>query len=165
MGEAKPGVGVSLTNRTSSSLVWRLSEHDIEAGSVAGLPGRPGGKLSGHQGSLVIGYPAIQEIRFVARLTLDIDLRDQDLSTLEEDCRMNVRGSPRIGHRVNRAKTVSALSVGKGMSVALKIWIGSGFPPVPRVVVAASGVTLPNLDPCPSDRISTGIQQPAIEIG
>src|SRR3954470_9982369 len=70
-----------------------------------------------------------------------------------------MRGSTRIGHRLNREKLIGAARIGRCGTVTLEIFVARLIgPTVPDIMVAAVRVALPNLDPCSRNGASVWIE-------
>src|SRR5580704_1508636 len=146
----------------------RVAEHDIELAGER-IPCDLGGWAQRHDQPCPGGGIAHTEqyrIALVARLALDIHLRDEAPLSGRSHRKMNMRRAAGIGHRPDRHKAVAAPLIGDGPAEALEIVVARPVAAaVPDIVIAAVAVALPDLDPRPRERPPVAVENMPGDLG
>jgi hypothetical protein len=75
-----------------------------------------------------------------------VHLRHQQFPAAAAEAEMHVRRAPRVGHRLDGGETVGAVGIGGGAAIAPEIGVQRLRAVVMRMMVAAMGIGLPDLD-------------------
>src|SRR5262249_30669753 len=112
-----------------------------------------------------IAHPHQHAVALVLRLAGDVHLGHQAREAEAGNSEMDVRRAPGIRQRPDRHKPIATGPVGRCLPVALKIFIRRRAGTlVTDIVVAAVGITLPDLYPGAGDRLPSGIETPTAEM-
>lgn len=122
------------------------------------------GETCHNQMATLCRYTHVQEISLVAGLVLDIQLRYKWRFVLRKHGDMDMRGSARVGYGAYRTKSVTALRIRDGMSVALEVFIDGLFTALVRMSVASVRITLPYLDSETIEGTAVDIENLAAEV-
>src|SRR5437868_6200204 len=95
------------------------------------------------------------------RVAFDVQLRGEQLAVCELHLEMNMRRAPGVRRRPDRVEAPGAGLVGDNAAEALEGRIGAAS--VPRVVVVARSVALPDLDLGAGERLALQVRHRAFD--
>jgi hypothetical protein len=140
------------------------AEHDIEAGEQLAPARRllEGDDQGGPRQWIV--HASQQAVAGVFRGAGDVHLGYQRRLAVRGDGEMDMRCAAGIGHRLDGAKTIAAVTAGGEPPIALKVGVQRALAAIARMVVAAKRVALPDFDAGSGQRLAAFIENAAVQI-
>src|SRR5688572_30186098 len=131
----------------------RSGDHDIHRGRERARL-QAVGRLQAHVDPFaparIAHRVAVDEVALVERIAGEMELRREPPAVGGRDLEMDVRRATRIGDGLQRAKAVQALAVRHDLAVALERRIAALASRLPRMIVKALRIALPDLDIAPA---------------